>query len=303
MIKREIKFNRRRKFGVELEYNSPDNRTMAHTFNRLNEPVTVTGYQHTDGPTSWHCKTDSSCGYEVSSKVLTGPRDIKLMGTVLDALKQDGARFDNRCGQHVHVETVDFSITQKQIMGMYWIKIENFVLNAEKAHRRNNTYCQRANERARHLNPNQTYTPDQVWDYLSGRGAINFGPRSTTEFRFGSMTDNAEELKNRVRFLIWFVDICKVMPAPPNLNWFTPKQVMRFLGLWSDQKDQTQKIFSPAVTSMRKWILGSFKTNAPAEHYGRDISLVSEMINELNEEETKAREVGALALSEEFDNE
>lgn len=305
-MQRLIKFNRRRKFGAELEYNTPDNNRMAETFRRLREPVVVTEYRHTNDVTEWHCKRDGSCGYEVSSKVLTGPRDIKLLGDVLLALKEDGARFDNRCGQHIHVETRDFTSEQKMILAMYWIKIENFILNAHQAHRRNNHYCSKANDYVSNFNPNQAYTPQQVFDAISRvRGAINFagGNAITTEFRFGHMTEDADELKNRVRFLIWFTDICKVMPAPPNLNWFTPKQAMRFMGLWSEPTDQVKKIYSPAVTSMKKWILNQFKINAPAQHYHRDVQLVSEMIEVVNEEEHKAKNPTGLNVTEEFANE
>ncbi len=298
MIKQEIKFLKRRRFGAEMEYVSPDNHGLADTLRRIGEPVRVTSYLHTDEPVEWHCKTDSSCGYEISSRVLSGIRDIKILGSVIDALKKDEARFDNRCGQHIHVETSDFSNLQRQILGMYWVKIENFVMNSERPHRRiNNTYCRKANDQS--FNPNQRYEPGTVWEYISGnRGAINFNNRNTTEFRFGSMTDNSEEIKNRVRFLIWFVDICKIMPAPPNLNWFTPKQVMRFMGLWSEQNDQVQKVYSPAVTSMKKWILGQFKENAPREHYTRDIESVSSMIDQVHKEEEKSK----LLLEEEFEN-
>lgn len=301
MIYREIKFNRRRRFGAELEFNSPDNQTMARTFQRLGQPVRVCSYTHTGAVDTWHCKTDGSCGYEVSSKVLSGPRDIKLLGEVLSALVNDGAVFDNRCGQHIHVETSDFTSAQKQILGMYWIKVENFVMNAEKQHRRNNNYCTLANQLVGHLVPNQTYAPSAVYDSICrNRGAINFGGSETTEFRFGSMTNNPDELKNRVRFLIWFVDICKNMPAPPNLNWFTPKQTLRFMGLWNDPKtDVIKKSFSPAIISMRKWILNQFIANAPTVHYGRDIRLVNEMIQEISCEESQRSE--NLELIENFD--
>jgi hypothetical protein len=301
MLKRIIKFNRRRKFGAELEYNTPSNGILSQTLRRLNEPVRTTEYQHTTDVSDWYCKVDGSCGYEVSSKVLSGPRDIKLLGDVLLALKQDGARFDNRCGQHIHVETRDFSHEQKQILAMYWIKIENFLMNAHKEHRRNNHYCSKANSYIQNFIPNQTYAPQDVYNAISGRrGALNIGGNVTTEFRFGHMTEDSEELKNRVRFLVWFVDICKIMPVPPNLNWFTPKQAMRFMGLWSEQTDQIQKIYSPAIISMKKWILNQFKINAPVTHYHKDIQTVSEMIEEINVEETKAKESTSLEVTEEF---
>lgn len=78
------------------------------------------------------------------------------------------------------------------------------------------------------------------------------------EFRFGHMTWDTEEMKNRVRFLLWFVKIAKAMPAPPTLNWVSPKQAIRLFGL----HESKNKALSPAMSSMKLWLLNALYNNS-----------------------------------------
>jgi hypothetical protein len=89
--------------------------------------------------------------------------------------------------------------------------------------------------------------------------------RKTIEWRIGEMTLDSESIKNRVRFLVTFVDVCKYLPAPENLNLLSPKGMLRLLGLLDSESDLFIKKFSPAMISMRNWILERINTYIPVE--------------------------------------
>jgi hypothetical protein len=217
---------------------------------------------------------------------MSGHKDLKKAGLVIDALRNNRAAYNTHCGHHVHVEICDFNEEQKQILTCWWIKVEQFILNAYPAHRRNNIYCTPLN-RSVQVEPNIEYPPREIYSRVSGqRGALNMRTNNpTVEFRFGDMSLNSEEIKNRIRFLVWLTEICKNLPAPPNLNWFSPKQTMRLLGLWTDDSDTIKKTFSPAITSMKKWILKRFKEHAPTDIYRRDHEFVDSMLAEIDRQE------------------
>ena len=260
-----LKWNKTRKFGIELEFNSPNNNRLTDIINQNveGERAIQESYHHNIDNEHWACKTDSSCGYEVAGRVCSGFRDVRICGQILDTLIEHGATFNNSCGQHVHVNTEDFSREEIEKLTAWWVKIEHFIINAHPEHRRINSYCRPANHQLRDLSPNQVHDLSNVFSFInSDRGALNLrsAPQQskTIEFRFGHMIESGEELKNRIRFLVWFVDTVKNLPAPDSLNWLDPKQTFQLLGLWNDG-EYVDKTFSPAILGMKKWILkGSF---------------------------------------------
>lgn len=287
-----VKWNKRRKFGIELEYLN-DNTNLE----RLRDAITsvddqhcdIRGWEHTiDNYGLWIAKTDSSCGLEVCTPPMSGPNDLKTLGKVVDSIRENsGARFDDRCGLHVHICLDDFTFNQMCTLLMYWIKIETVVMNSYPGHRRENRYCRPLNDQISTWHINQRYTPNEIFNaFHRYRGALNtnyWENRRILEWRMGDMSMDAEDVKNRVRFLIWFVDIAKIMPIPDNLNWFSSKQTMRFLGLLPCNNDLIQKTFSPAVKSMRRWILERLDNHLP-DYYQVDKELVKEMIDEVETE-------------------
>lgn len=288
---RLVKWNKQRKFGLEYEFTrGHGNREgLARAIQTIPDQVTeIAGYVHNHNNSEWFCKTDSSCGLEVASPVLHGPRQLKMACDVLTAIQNAGFNYSDQCGNHVHVSTQDFSMEQIKVLSMYWVKIEKVLMHSEPHHRRSNSYCTQSNTRCTTFEPNRAYTPEQVYARLrSGRDAINFAHvhNGKIEFRFGDMTYDTETIKNRVRFLIWFVDMVKILPAPPNLNWYSPKQVLRLLGLWQDENSLVKREFSPAIRSMRRWLLTRLQENIPQTHYSRDHESVTQMLNELDNED------------------
>jgi hypothetical protein len=174
-------------------------------------------------------------------------------------------------------------------MAAYWMKIERFILNGTPSHRRDNTYCSLLTQINRSTVANQTYQPERVLrDMAHGRNAINFQNRTdrgTVEFRFGEMTFDPEVIKNRVRFLIWFVEMCKILPPPDNLNWLTPKQALRMFNLWENPNSIVKYSYSPAIQSMRKWLLSRLVEFGP-NAFRKDVERCKNMLEEIENTET-----------------
>jgi len=284
---RLIKWNFKRRFGLEYEFCTGIRSVMAETvIEETGQEAITLGYGQTGSNSSaWECKTDSSCGIELASPVLSGPSQLKIAAEVLIALENKN-RFNisENCGQHVHVEINDFSTEQAGILAAYWMKIEQFIMNGTPEHRRTNDYCKMLTKNNSNILANHSYSPENVLrDMANGRHAINFQNRTnrgTVEFRFGEMTFNSEVIKNRVRFLIWFVEICKILPPPKNLNWMTPKQVLHTFNLLENTNSKIKYTYSPAIQSMRKWLLSRFIEFAPS-NFQKDKDLCQTMLEEI----------------------
>lgn len=292
-----IQWNKTRRFGVEFEFNV-FNRTIRESQRALRDAILSVGqrveirsWERTVNNWGvWVIKTDSSCGIEAVTPPLSGPNDLKMVGEVIKKFNEIGAKFDNRCGLHVHLSLEDFEFQQMCILLMYWIKIETVIMNAHPEHRRKNQYCKPLNEYIGNWQVNQYYSPEEVYQaFYTCRGALNtnyWESRKILEWRMGEMTLDPEDIKNRVRFLIWFTDIAKILGPPENLNWFTTKQTMFHLGLLPSEADGIKKVFSPAIQSMKKWILTRLQANLPG-YYKIDKQLVQEMLDSEKELSTQ----------------
>jgi len=295
-----IKWDKRRKFGVELEFNSNSiiNRNWLkkriqeslNSQNILYHRVEIKNWERTyNNNYVWVCKTDSSCGYEVCTPPFSGINDLEVLGKVCEHLKSSGAVFDDRCGLHVHLSLEDFNNGQMFNMLLYWIKIEHNIMHAHPISRQENfRYCPAAISKIQNWKSDSQYSGRDLYSILlKNRGAINvrnWSEQKTIEWRMGEMTLDSDSIKNRIRFLIWFVDICKYLPRPENLNLLTPKQMIRFLGLWNDETGMVNKVFSPDVKSMRSWLLDRMQEFMPVHKnkiYERDRNEIIDIKNQI----------------------
>ena len=294
-MNRLLKFKFERNFGIEYEFtNTSSSLTrMADLVRSLvGDECRVVSYEHTrNNYNYWVCKTDRSCGTELVSPILHGPAALKKATDILVALHDDDFRINNSCGQHVHIEIADFTTEQVGILVAYWLKVERFIINGTPAHRRQNSFCSPSTHHFT-INPTYKYDPELILrSFSSGRRAINLGNwiasenRGTVEFRFGEMTFNPEIVKNRVRFLIWLVEMCRILPMPNNLKWFSPKEALSMFGLWEDPSSIIKYQYSPAMQSMRKWLLKRLVQYAPPV-FEKDIVRCRKMLEELEGVET-----------------
>ena len=289
-MNRLLKWNSQRQFGLEYEFTNRSNdlnRMAEIVYSLTNQSATVRNYGHTHGNHDrWECKPDSSCGTELVSPILKGPAALKIAAEILPGLQSADFCFGTTCGQHVHVEIADFSSEQAGILAAYWMKVERFILNGTPVHRRQNQYCKLLTHFNSNINPTQQYAPTHVFTSMTrGRNAINFQnwnatSGGTVEFRFGEMTFDPEVIKNRVRFLIWLVEMCKILPPPQNLKWMTPKETLSIFNLWDDPTSMIKYQYSPAVQSMRKWMLARLIEHAPPAFH-RDVDRCRVMLEEI----------------------
>lgn len=299
---RIVKWNFRRRFGIEYEFgnSSSEVETMANVVDSNGGRCRSRTYEHTRENSTWVAKTDSSCGYsgggcELVTPILSGPDDLKFAAELLVPLREAGFGFNNRAGNHVHVEIADYNFDNVSSLVAHWVKIERFIMNGTPACRHNNGYCRQIENVHYSLRANHNYTPNELWECIRyGRDAINFGnfsldrdgrnSRGTVEFRFGEMTHDPEVIKNRVRFLIWIVEACRVLPFPDNLNWYSPKQVLSVFGLLQKPNSAIKLHFSPAIQSMRKWLLQRLIDFAPPE-FDKDRIMCQTLLADINTEQ------------------
>jgi hypothetical protein len=145
-----------RKWGIELELLERRNVLRDEIRARVAEAlaakniergVRVCGYGH-DGPRNreWKIKTDSSCGYELTSPVLSNWRGLHELDTVMGCVDKYGdekrARLINAmCGVHVHVDARDLEWNDVRNLALA-MKIWEPIFFAMNPHSRfQNQYC------------------------------------------------------------------------------------------------------------------------------------------------------------------
>jgi hypothetical protein len=264
-----------------------DMRRVVAEFTR--QAVDIRQYEHTCNNTCWVIKTDSSASIELNTPVSSGPVDLKIVTEVLPKLQEHGFWFDHRCGLHIHLDVSDFTRNAIRDLVPWWAKCERFFLNQVPYHRRVSRYCGMITSIDHYsAEDSKYYLPNDLWHTVrDGRYAMNIQnveSRHTLEFRYGDMIFDPETVKNRVRSLIWFVDICKKLPRPSNLDWLSPQEIMKIMGLYGVSTDRICVRYSPSVQAMRKFLVEKFIEFAPVEVYAKDIEECKQMLEHINAE-------------------
>jgi len=109
-----------------------------------------TGYDHSHGEV-WHLKTDSSCGLELASPVLTW-EDWTAVEEILGVLNHRGAEVNNACGMHVHHEVSDFTEVHLRRLLMLWAAYEKGLAGFVDPSRVNNRFCQSLSSQSTEFN-------------------------------------------------------------------------------------------------------------------------------------------------------
>lgn len=122
MDEKNLKFNYDRRFGVEIELNSSDQRDFKNQpldkgespsgiqyiatiiQEKIKCPVKISGWHHTHNNfDEWVLKPDSSCGIEVCSPPVRGHVGLMQIVAAIEALSKDKeVKIDNRCSFHTH---------------------------------------------------------------------------------------------------------------------------------------------------------------------------------------------------------
>lgn len=291
-----LSINSNRRFGVEFEYNAFDKRNRPEANKRVagieiiagvvgkfcEQGVEIRDWEHTQNNNKWVVKPDSSCGLEVVTPPMKGWKGLMQTCRVVDGLaKHPDIEADERCSVHVHLEVADLTHGQLTSVFSHWIKCEPVFMDMMPPKRKRNRYCQfvgLSNKFQVSTVLNSKQWIDEVGDvkYYSCncnqmRKAIGAGnnDRKTIEFRIGDPggCKDAFYIKNWVRLLIHFVEMCKLLPCPNvyeegkppltnGLVWLDPEDVLTVLGFNSQQYE-----LSNGLRQTRNWMLGRLQKN------------------------------------------
>lgn len=112
--------------GVELEYNECSERGAIRRF-----LSTWRAGHHEDG----------SCGWEVVTAPISGKYIDRCLTDLGEALRDSGARADERCGVHVHVDASDYTWADMYRLLHVYAKLEPILYMLGGQHRALNDYC------------------------------------------------------------------------------------------------------------------------------------------------------------------
>jgi hypothetical protein len=321
-----LSFSSTRRFGVEFEYNSFDKKnrpeaqkrvagieTIANVVSKFCEQgVEIRDWEHTNNNNKWVVKPDSSCGLEVVTPPLKGWRGLMQTCRVVDGVSNHpDIQADHRCSVHVHLEVADLTDDQLASVFAHWIKCEPVFMDMMPPQRKRNRYCQFVGlsnkfQLTTSLNAKQWIAEVGDVKYYSlncnqMRKAIVGGnhDRKTIEFRIGDPggCKDAFYIKNWVRLLIHFVEMCKLRAypnayeegKPPKTNglvWLDPEDVLSILGFGTNPQ---QHELSNGLQQTRNWMLSRLQKNMTSHEfhgYPRSVAFkqLQEILNRLKED-------------------
>jgi len=293
-----LSFSSNRRFGIEIELNAFDMKSRPDPGKRVagietiakevakfcEQGVEIREWEHTQKNEKWVVKPDSSCGLEVVTPPLKGWRGLLQTCRVVDGLARNPEiKADHRCSVHVHIEVADLSDEQLASVICHWIKCEPVFMDSVPPERKRNRYCQFTglSNKFQH----DTYLSPKQWAEEVGdvkyyslncnqmRKAIQAGnnDRRTVEVRIAEAggCKDAFLIKNWVRLLIHFIEMCKLRPVPHeyeegkppltnNLLWLDLEDVLTVLGF---NNNPQQFELSNGLTQTRNWFLARLMKN------------------------------------------
>lgn len=282
-------FTKKRPFGVELELlaSGITQNQIRSVISKLDakHSVEVTGWAASNG-SQWHVKTDSTCGLEVASYKGKGARGIINIARIADAVRNAGAKVDEKCGLHIHVEARDFNVHQMSSLYAHWMKIENIICQSLPKHRVNNIYCKLCS--AQKITALGLKSPSNFWGEVcptkithdARRKSLNIcnyalNPnKRTVEFRMPEGTFEPESIKNWIRFLVNFVHSIKKKPFPSNVTAVGLRDSLSILGL--AHNGEPFYVLSSGLLVTKEWFLHRILQHTTNK------ALCQESIEELN---------------------
>ena len=286
----------KRRFGVEIELNSFDNRDFKISPLGLDEipegaeevaeiiadvtkaPVNIIKWNYTNNNEEWIVKYDSTCGIEVCSPVLAGWAGIREVAKVVEAFKKENVPCDEKCSFHVHVAT-DRDKRKTAKMMAHWIKCEAVFSDSIPDHRKKNSYCQQIGL-SDFFNTDTVFCPDDILNCLGANKYYTLNcyhlrkkRRSTVEFRIieNEACVNPFFVSNWLKLMLYFVDVGlsaeEITPyekgnSKSSFLWLDFKEVMSFLNL-SLENDIT-----PESEEVRNWFISRVRKNVKSSLTG-----------------------------------
>ena len=197
-------------FGVEIEIlNTIDRSTIATALQAEGINAEVEGYNHRTQH-YWKVITDSSCGWEIVSPILSGEHGLNELKKVCKVLTRIGCRVDMNCGLHVHIGADALGVAKVRSVVKRWLGNEDNFDSIQPISRRgrSNVYCEPLSDTIRtHLIDN-CFTIEDLVDIQSTRysklNLQSYRRHKTIEFRHHSGSTDSTEITNWVKFLLDF---------------------------------------------------------------------------------------------------
>lgn len=285
------KFESKRRYGVELETDGKlkKSRVQSALKTLSHHDSYVTKYQLSDGGNSWHVKDDATCGpqgrkgqkgVEVASFVGQGIADLQHIAEVADGLQKIGCQVNKNCGLHIHAEAIDISPTQMGVILAHWLKIEDILTLILPFNRCENEYCLPILSRCKWKSQieekkSSKWEPLDLWDLMIPQNiapyeneerrvnlnlvnyarALHYSSnyRKTIELRWPEGTLSGHDIKCWVRLFLNFIDTCRDLPMPDNLERATLEETLTILGL--NHSKESFLILSEGLHETKTWFL------------------------------------------------
>jgi hypothetical protein len=216
------------KFGVEIEAVGASMSTVADALNRAGVPCRVEGYTHAT-MAHWKVVSDASLtgnmAFELVSPILQGEHGLMQVVRVCEALATIGAKVNNSCGLHVHVDGRALTVSQLANVCKMWLKYETCFDQVLPESRRNNVYCRSIKSKFQTLAEGfdkltKCTTVAALTGVMNGDGAYrtsryhklnleSMTRHGTVEFRQHSGTVDGEKIVNWVKLVTNFVQVAK----------------------------------------------------------------------------------------------
>lgn len=256
-----------RKFGVEIEFlPTVEIAAVLQEIRSTGINCDWEGYNHVDYDDRWKLVSDSSCGFELVSPVLSGEIGLRQIEAVCDALREVGAKVDTSCGLHVHVDARDLSEKEVAKVFIAYSRYEPLFDALLPVSRRGNLnrYCLSIKDAvslaADYANNLQhTYRRQYGTRYLK----VNLESlivHGSIEFRQHSGTLDSEKITNWVVLMIGFVEEIIKYRMATKQPVMTLASFKTLYGIKSNSPDNRIAILADYLTK-RLWDMSKLRPN------------------------------------------
>ncbi|MBE9144902.1 amidoligase family protein [Planktothrix mougeotii] len=198
-------------FGVEIEIlNTVDRSAIATALQAEGINAAVEGYNHITR-NHWKIITDSSCGYEVVSPILSGEQGLSELRKVCEVLTRLGCQVNRNCGLHVHIGADALGVDRVKSTIKRWLGNESQNLDSIQPRSRrgtSNIYCQPLASTMRTDLIDECQTINELVRLQTTRysklNLQSYRTHRTIEFRHHAGSTNATKITNWVKFLLDF---------------------------------------------------------------------------------------------------
>jgi hypothetical protein len=198
-------------FGVEIEIlPTVDRSAIATALQSEGINAAVEGYNHRT-QSYWKIITDSSCGYEVVSPILSGEQGLNELRKVCEVLTRLGCQVNRDCGLHVHIGADALGVDRVKATVKRWLGNEAQNLDTIQPPSRrgaSNRFCLPLANTIRTDLIDTCQTMDQLVRLQTTRysklNLQSYRTHRTIEFRHHAGSTNATKITNWVKFLLDF---------------------------------------------------------------------------------------------------